>query len=212
MCASGPLQRAWLRAGVNSKATAGPAWLHVWPSAPCVVLGGQRHSIPWRHVCHPEHLVGGSPPQSLGSSCAYTGWRIGFEVCVARFQGPWPSQPLTPQRPQRLRKQGARWLPICSVSEVQAQRSCHHRAAQLEAIGVMSYIYPYITICTLSSGCLSGLTSTKCTRISSQLNTLFSWISKRLSQINFASCCVTTQLEGWCWEIVLLQFIKSWLW
>lgn len=127
VCASGPFQRAWLRAGANSKATAGPAWLHVWPSAPCVVLGGQRHSIPWRHVCHLEHLVGGSPPRNLGSSCVYTGLGTVLEVCEARFQGPWPSQPLTPQRPKRPSKQGACWLPICSVSEVQAQRSCHHK-------------------------------------------------------------------------------------
>lgn len=71
-CASGPFQRAWLGARENSKATAGPTWLHVWPPAPRVVLGGQRRSIPWRHVCHLEHLVGGSPPRSLGSGCVYT--------------------------------------------------------------------------------------------------------------------------------------------
>lgn len=35
--ASGLFQQARLRAGANSTATAGPAWLHVWPPAPCVV-------------------------------------------------------------------------------------------------------------------------------------------------------------------------------
>lgn len=69
--------------GMNSEATAGPAWLHVWPPAPCVVLGGQWHRVPRRHVRHPEHLVGGGPPRSLGSSRAYTGLGLALR-CVRR--------------------------------------------------------------------------------------------------------------------------------
>ncbi|TNN60345.1 hypothetical protein EYF80_029426 [Liparis tanakae] len=80
-------RRAWRRAGANSDATAGPAWLRVRPSAPCVVLGGQRRSIPRRHARHLEHLVGGSPPRSRGSSCVYTGLGTVLEVCEAKISG-----------------------------------------------------------------------------------------------------------------------------
>lgn len=58
------------------------------PPAPCVVLGSLRDSIPPRHACHPEHLVGRSPPYSLGSGCANTrlgmaskSVRLDFRVC-----------------------------------------------------------------------------------------------------------------------------------
>lgn len=118
-------------------------------------------------------------------------------MCEARFQGLRPSQPLTPQRPKRLRKQGACWLPICSVSEVQAQRSCHHKAAQLEAIGVMTYIYPYRTICMASSVCLCGSTSTNCTALCSREYPKALVCLKKVwcTWINFAGCCATPQLE-----------------
>lgn len=97
--------------------------------------------------------------------------------------------------PKGSEYRGACWRHICSVSEVQAQRSCHHKAAQLEAIGGTTYIYLYRTICMLSSACLSGLTSTNCTTLCScayPLSSLFV-----LGLIKSAKLCELPRAHSW---------------
>lgn len=82
------LARSWGKQQSDSWSSMAPC---LTPSTMCSP-GQEQHFIPWRHVCHPEHLVGGSPPQSLGSSCACTGLemvlncvRVDFRVCDLLF-------------------------------------------------------------------------------------------------------------------------------